>query len=348
MPTLNEVALETKTIIKWGAVGLTLLIIIFFLFKGGTIVKDIFYPAKPIPPTVGFGKLPTIEFPTGKYIKTYNYSLDTLTGEYPEFPDKIKVFQMVPSEGDLLALKKTQDKLAKVSFYSKPVKISKDVYKWNDGSKIMREISYNLLTSDFTLTSSYLSDSSVLGARNLPDSENAKTIAQSFLANMDSFPTDIDTTKTQAYLYAINGNQLVGSSSLSGSQIVQVHFFQSDVDKKKIYYSVPGGSMVYVSVASGDYGPQIVAVNFSHQYVSDKSETYPLKSAKEALNQLKSGGGYIALYNGNDEDISVKNISLGYYIGENKQDYLMPIIIFEGEDNFVAYVSAVKDGWLNN
>ncbi|MCL4386810.1 hypothetical protein M1307_00250, partial [Patescibacteria group bacterium] len=325
-----------------------LLIIVFFLFKGGTIIKNIFYPAKPTPPTVGFGKLPSIEFPTSKYIKTYNYSLDTLTGEYPEFPDKIKVFQMTPNEGDLLALKKTQDKLTRISFYSSPIKISKDVYKWNDGSKIMREITFNLLTSDFILTSSYLSDPSVLKALNLPDSENAKAIAQAFLDNMDSFPKDIDTTRTQAYLYAINGNQLVPSSSLSGSQVVQVHFFQSDVDKKKIYYSTPGESMIYLSVASGDYGPQIVTVNFSHQNISDKSETYPLKSAKEAWDQLKSGGGYIAQYNGTDENISVKNISLGYFVGEGKQGYLMPIIVFEGEDNFVAYISAVKDGWLNN
>ena len=63
---------------------------------------------------------------------------------------------------------------------------------------------------------------------------------------------------------------------------------------------------------------------------------------------MKSQKAYIASYYGGSSNVSIKNIFLGYYIGATKQNYLMPIVIFEGERGFFAYVSAVRDEWISN
>ena len=43
----------------------------------------------------------------------------------------------------------------------------------------------------------------------------------------------------------------------------------------------------------------------------------------------------------------IKKIYLAYYLSEQRQNYLMPIVIFEGNNNFYAYVQAVQDEWIN-
>lgn len=348
MPTLNEVAFETKSIFKWGAIGLACIFLLYLLVRGGFAIKDALYPTKPAPPTVAYGKLPPIQFPTSKNDGNYSYSIDTLTGILPNFSDRVKIFKMIPPEADLLALKNTQETVGKIGFISQPVKISKDIYQWGDNGKIARTLTYNLLTDDFSLTTSYLTDPNVLKANNLPNTDDAKDLSKSFLDNLGSFPNDIDTTKTKTSLLSISNGTLFQTTSLSSAQVIQVYFFQADIDKTPIYYPDPNTSTMTVAVAGGETLPQIVNANFFHQTVSDSSETYPLKTAQEAFDELKSGGGYIGAYDGNKKDISITNVFLAYYIGETEQNYLMPIIVFEGQDNFIAYVSAVKDEWLSN
>ncbi|MCL5432856.1 MAG: hypothetical protein M1524_01950, partial [Patescibacteria group bacterium] len=74
--------------------------------------------------------------------------------------------------------------------------------------------------------------------------------------------------------------------------------------------------------------------------------TYPIKTADESFSDLQRGDAYIVSYDGTDPNIKIKNVYLGYYLGDTEQDYLMPIVVFEGNDNFVAFISAIKNEWL--
>ena len=91
--------------------------------------------------------------------------------------------------------------------------------------------------------------------------------------------------------------------------------------------------------------PEVVEANFIHQIPSDEYSTYPIKTSNLAFEELKKNKAYIASSPQNGK-ISIKNITLGYYIGEKEQDYLVPIIVFEG-NGFEAFVSAVTDEWTN-
>ena len=70
----------------------------------------------------------------------------------------------------------------------------------------------------------------------------------------------------------------------------------------------------------------------------------------EAFSELQEGKAFIPSNsnNANISNISIRNVLLGYYMGENRQDYLLPIVVFEGDNNFIAYVSAVKDEWIGD
>ena len=348
MPTLNQAASETRVILKWGGVIFLILVVIFAVFKIGIALKQTFFPTPPAPPTVSFGKLPMITFPSNVSGKNFNYSLNTISGALPTFPDRIKVYKMTINPPDLLALKKAINNVSSVGFTNPELTISAKIYQWNSDDPLNRSLIMDIFSTDFALSSTFVSDPDVASAINLPNESTAINTAQSFLSAISSFPNDVDTTKTKALLFSINNNTLTTATSISNTQVIEVDFFQKDVDKLPIYYPKAVSSTMNVLVVGGKDQPEVAQVNFSHQTVSNQSATYPIKTAEEAYSLLKQGQGYVASYFGSDTDISIKNVFLAYYVGEKKQDYLFPIAIFEGDDGFFAYVPVVTDVWISN
>jgi hypothetical protein len=348
MPTLNQATSETRVALKWGGLILIVLLLILIVFRVGTALKQALFPTPPAPPTVSFGKLPSIAFPNNISDKNFNYSLDTVSGALPTFPDRIKVYKMIPIPPDLLALKKARNNVGSVGFTNPELPISAKVYQWNDNGPLNRSIIMDVFSTDFTLSSIFVSDPVVQSAINLPDEATAINTAQGFLSSMSSFPNDIDTAKTKTLLFSINNNTLTSATSFSNTQVIEVDFFQKDVDKLPIYYPKAVNSTMNVLVVGGKDQPQIAQVSFSRQAVSGQSATYPIKTALEAYDLLKQGRGYIASYFGKATDISIKNVFIAYYIGEKKQDYLFPIAVFQGDNGFFAYVPMVTDVWINN
>ncbi len=101
-------------------------------------------------------------------------------------------------------------------------------------------------------------------------------------------------------------------------------------------------------IVSGLSKPEIAQVDFSHQEISDENATYPIITSGQAFDALKNGQAHIASYEGEGKDISIKEVFIGYYLGDIRQDYLAPVIIFKGTDNFIAYVPAISSQWINN
>ncbi len=348
MLTLSQATAETRAALKWSGVIFLAIVLIFLIFKFGVFLQQTFFPTPPPPPTVSFGKLPSIIFPNNVSDKNFNYSLDTVTGTLPTFQDRVNVYKIVPVAPDLLALNKAISKVGAVGFTNPEVPVSAKVYQWNDNGPLNRSLTMDIFSDDFSLSSTFISDPIVQSAVNLSDETSAINTAQNFLSTMSSFPDDIDSAKTKTFLFSIKNNTLTTATSVSNSQVIEVDFFQKDVDKLPIYYPTAVGSTMNVLVVGGKDQSQVAQVNFSHQTVSDQSATYPIKTAQDAYNLLKQGKGYIASYFGSSTDISIKNVFLAYYVGDKKQDYLYPIAVFEGDNGFFAYVPIITDVWTSN
>ena len=347
MITLSEVSLETKAILKWGGITVGSILVIWILFQLGFFFKNAFFPTPAPPPTVTFGKLPQVNFTSQTEAVDLSYTIDTLTGNLPSLPDRIKVFKMEEPKANLLALNSVQKKMEENSFSSKAIPVSGNIYKWTDNSPIVRTISYDIFSSDFTLTSFYLQDQNIISGKNLPDVQGSIDIAKEFLKNYNILPLDLDLSKTKTALFSIKNYTIIPASSISNSQLVQIFFMQKDVEKTPIYYSVPDQSTMSLTVSGGDQLPQVIEAKFSHQSILNDFSTYPIKTAEQAFEDLKKGNGYIASYQGTKKNVSIQNISLGYYKENQRQQYLMPIVVFQGNDGFVAYVSAITDEWID-
>ena len=351
MFTLSDASDDTKKILKWLGIGLVILICLFLLIKALLFIKDVFYPTPPPKPTVAYGKLQPAFFPNNITDKKLTYSINTVTGLLPVFPNQIKVYVINPNEPDLLALTKMQDKFYSGGFAGAPVELSNQLYKWsNDPNRggIARTIEGNIVDSSFSINSNFTSDSDVLSAQGLPNETQAIELSSGFLQNMSFLSDDLDTTKTKTKLFAIQNGVLTSATSLSTSQIIEVDYYQKDVNKLPIFYEDATSSNIKMLVAGGYSNGQIVAGQYVHQEVGNNSSTYPIVTADEALLKLKAGKGFISSYFGTSSNISITNVFLAYYISSKPQDFAIPVYVFVGNDGFYSYVTAVKDEWISN
>lgn len=331
--TLSDITGETRAIFKWGAIFLAALIVIFLLMK----IKDTIFPAPPPPPTVGFGKLPSIEFPSSTN-KNLTYSTNTVTGTLPTFTLSEKVFKMQDVQPDLLSLQRAKEKAKSIDFEGNPAQVSENVYQWKDSKGQI--LTMNILDFDFNLSSNFLS-------KEIPSlrfgTDTAVKTAKEFLQRMELFYKDIDEAKTTTELFSIKNFRLIPASSLSSTQVVRVNFFQKDINGLSTYY--PSATTPLNLTVADLEDPKVIEGNFFYQNPSEVFSTYPLKTAEQAFDDLKKGNGYISVLP-QTANVYIKKVKLGYYVAEKKQKFLLPIIVFEG-DNFQAYVSAVTDEWVN-
>ncbi len=345
MPTLSKTTEKTKLILKWGGISLIIFFLSLIVLKFITIIKDSLTP--PPPPQASFGKLPPISFPNQSK-RNITYSIDTISGVLPNFSDRAKVYRINIAKPTFLALDEASEKVAKVGFASIGTLITEDVYQWVDQNIPQRRITMNIFSQDFTLTSPYLITPSLETLNNFSERENAIKLAESFLSSMSLLPNDIDMEKTKSNLYSIEQSTLNPTSDISNAKIVKVDFFQKNLDDIPIYYEKGLASTLNFLIGRQNNQLKVFEAHFFYKNVSENSSTYAIKSASEAYEDLKSGKAYIASIPQDTVEVNIRKILLGYYMGEGQQDFLMPVIVFEGDNDFIAYVSAVKDEWIGN
>lgn len=345
LPNLSKTKVEVKKLIAKVSILLAALILVFILIRILTNIKNAIFPDPSLLPQQAFGKLPAIPFPSNSENIQLTYSLDTITGLLPNLQKVVKVYKIIPVKPDLLALQRTQDKVVRVGFTRDGNPISKDSYQWVEQSPA-QTITVNIFSLDFTFLTPYLTAGNIETFSNSGELKMAIDKAQSFLESMSLFPKDIDKEKTKTTYYSIKDNTLFPATSISNTDIVRVDFFQKDIDDLPIYYEKILTSSINLLVGKEKKQLKIVEGHYSYKNISDESSTYAIKIAAQAFIELKQGKAYIAVRPQNN-NISIKNVSLRYYMGEERGDFLMPVIVFQG-DNFIAYVSAITDEWISN
>jgi hypothetical protein len=345
MFTLSQASYDTKEILKWGGLFIAGLVIVVVFIQMLLILKNTFFPTPPPKPTVAFGKLEPQLFPASVTDKKLTYSINTLTGALPTLSNQIKIFKIQTFTPDLLSLQNAKDKVDAAGFKSDPTQISGTNYEWTntDAAGLSQKINMNIVDNNFVLTSDFLTNQATLSG-DLPSQNDSIKTATDYLNQINTLPADIDTNKTQTSFFAIQNGMLVPTTSFANANAVRVDFFQKDVNGLPVVYAQPDLSNINVLV--GPNG-EIFQAQYFYQTPTSESATYPVKTSTQAYQDLQNGIVYIASYDGSSTTVSITDTFPAYYISNQAQDYLMPVIVFEGSDNFTAYVPAVTDEWIN-
>lgn len=349
MAHLAQVASEVRIGLKLLAASLFVVAILFIFFKGGEIAKNLFFPTPPAPPEEKFGKLPPVTFPT-QNPQDYEYRINTLTGGLPSFPEackpyknslycQMKVYKVKKREPSLVALKSARDKLQVIGYTENESRMSEEEYQWTNSEG--KTIRMNILTGNFKIFSNFLGESSGSLTGEAVRKEGAFELVERLLENLDLETEDLDQeTSTLTYLKLENGT-LIKAQSRNVANFARLDLFQKNLDNYKIYYPGLTESLMYFIIKDGNSLSSLVETSFSHFTAdSSNSSTYPIKTAEAAFEDLKQGNALVFANDKNVKLIDIIDVSLGYYMGGEDQQYFLPIVVFKGK-GFTAYVQAV-------
>ncbi|MCW1948937.1 MAG: hypothetical protein KIH89_000595 [Candidatus Shapirobacteria bacterium] len=337
--SLTQTAYTSRILIKFGSVGVMALILLWTI---ATTSYRIYRSRHPIyyAPTVKYGVLPKIVFPE-KERTTKNFTLELPNDTIPKFSDQSKVYIIYRPNTTFLALQEDTQTAKSFGFSDNPVEIKTGIYEFKD-TATNKTLTVNVLDGDFEITYPYASDQMLLTETSVPNKSNAIEIASNFLSRGDKLTDDLKNGEKNVSYWKIDSGTLKSVSSQSEANAIRVDFFRKDFDDFSLVSANFGQASVSVLISGSTVeAKKIIGVNFKDIDIDrESSSTYPLKTAEEAISDLKAGN-YWTAKDVSDTNVVIRKIYLAYYEPTTLTNYLQPIFVFEGDNNFVAYVPAV-------
>lgn len=346
--SLTDATRVGRAVVKYGGIALVVLIVGRVFLTSFIAFWKAKNPPPPPPPTVGFGQLPALNFPTQEVEDPVQYQLETPSGGVPKFGDRAKVLLMKRSTANLLADQRAKEIAATYDFVFAPETFGSETYRWRKSQPLNAQLEMNIFTHHFTLTTDYQSRPELLAQNNLPDDYQAVQSVKQFLDRADLLSDDIATASGEIVYLKSLGGELAPAVSYSDADFIQVDLNRVPVDGQDRVYGSEGYKGSIHAIVSGFFGgaDNVVELEYTYQPVDyQQVETYPLRSAQQAWKILQSGEGYIA--SGQDlETAVIRKVELGYYEATAEQEYLQPIYVFPGDNDFLGYVPALDPTYV--
>ena len=341
---LTTTAIRTRKLIRYT--------IYFFIFLfiarislniGGNIYTKLFPPGPP-PATLGFSRLSPIPFPErGTGLQGVEVRAETPSGGLPELPEQAKVFFMPPPTTTLFSLERARARAKGAGFTLFPTETTPTALRFNH-PQVPMTMEMDIVSGAFSVSYNLISDPSPLVAQ-APNAQLATNSARQFFASTDSLPKDLTGPVTQEFIKA-QGRQMVRALSLSEADFVRVNFFRAPasevptvtprLNEANVTALVSGSRETNRRIISADY--RYFPVDFS------RFETYPLKTAVRALEDLLAGKGYVInLGFSSPNQVVIRRVYLAYYDPDEPSEFYQPVVVFEGDGDFRAVVPAVTD-----
>lgn len=347
MTNLTRVAITARRAIRYTIFAIIFLIIGKFILDAGIAIYKKVFPAPPPPPTVKFGKLTTIPFPSGNQQPKLTYVLETPEGGLPtNIPTQAKVYFMPKANPSLLALDAAKQTALTLGFSGNPEAESESIYKFkNLNYPSMLEI--NIVTGTFSISYDLSSDRTPIENRP-PAGEVAASEFRSNLSEAGILPDDL-TGHTSYDFYKLKSGTLASALSLSEADVIKVNLFRKDYDNLPSMTANPNEANVWAIVSGSTVREQQVIAAEYHYYPVDETQyaTYPIITSAQAFSALQSNQAYIANagLNKDGDTLKIRRIYLAYYDPDVESDFYQPIYVFEGDNGFVAYYPAVTSDY---
>ncbi len=345
MLSLANTTEKLRSVLKIGAVIAIIFFVIYLFVSGGVLIKNIFFPDAPTAPQEAFGQLPEVLFEQ-KGSAAINYQINTISGELPTtLPNKMYVYKIAHQKPDLLALQNARSIVSAAGFEESEIKISDATYQWANPTT-GAVIKYDINARDFEIRSNFIANQNLLLSPIFPDEDRIKKNVTELLnllrVNMNGLSYNDQSLK----YYAFSGNNLVLVDNLFNAKTVRVNLYNNNIQNElgdfPFVYQNPELTTVTLLVSFPSSSRMIVLEGDSYNHaLLEESSDYPIKSAVEAFEDLKSGQGY--LFNPNSlNSIQITNVFLAYYLDKNTNEYAQPVFVFEGI-NAKAFIPAVKN-----
>ena len=348
MSRLGEVAIVARKAIKYGSIGLVVLMIGRIVLNASVAYWKKLPPPPPPPPDVKWGKLPKLIFPQ-KDQPTLKYILETRTGGLPSKMDtQFKVYFMPIRKPNLLAYDSSKAVANRLDFIEEPKKLSETDYRWDTAFPVASSLTMNVITGAFVMDRKWQDDPTYATPNLIYSDAKAVDRTKNILSRLELLPEDVkDGDFTRSYLRAENG-QLVSAPSGSQAHFIRVNLYRTPVEEVEVVNPRSDKGLISAILAmQREDDKQFIYLDYSYFPVDlENSAVYPLITPAEAWQRMQTGAGFIANIKPGVESTTVREVYLGYYDSDIPQQFLQPVYVFEGDEEFIGYVPAIADAWV--
>lgn len=344
MASLTKVSIISRKIIRYGIYFVILAVVARYSVQIGVEIYQRYNPEPPPPPTVGFGKLTELPFPEQEFPEDLTFTLETPEGGLPQLipeGESVPVYFMPKLTTRLGVEDEANRKASALGFGSSGEPLTEsisNIYIYRRGGQ-PQTLLINIITGIFSVSYDLNSDRSILDG--IPPAEGAavENVKNFLRGNLDP---DISQGRSVVRYYRIEGSELIEAESLSEADVSKVNLFRRNYSEFELPSYTPEAiqANVWFNVASGGR-----IVNGEYHYYGidqDQSETYPIISAEEAFNRLRDGNAFIAnIDEDSGNEIVIRRVFLAYYDAGQYTEFYQPIVVFQGDNDFYAYVPAV-------
>jgi hypothetical protein len=351
MTSLTQIAITSRKVIRYTVFFIVFLTIGRILLNSGASIYLKLFPPAPPPPTVKFGKLGKIPFPsTSGPVPKLNFTLETATGSLPtNIPTQAKVYFMPKVSSNLLSFDTAKTEAEALGFNDpNPVQESDSLYKFKDPN-YPSTMEINIITGAFSISYDLTADRTPIDNRP-PVAEVAASEFNAALSSANILPGDLTGPMVPGYLKLTDG-RLQDVLSLSEADVVKVNLFRKSYDNLPCMTANPNQSNVWAIISGGQVkDQQIIAAQYDYYPVDETQySTYPIITPAQAFSELQAGDAYIASmgqYKDGDS-LKIRNIYLAYFDPDTSADFYQPIYVFDsGEtdptNSFIGYIPAVS------
>lgn len=346
MATLTETANIARKVFKFGGIGILLFIILQWGISTGIRA---YIKANPpyVAPTMRYGKIPKIVFPE-KQFTAKKLNLELPNDAFPKMSDQAKVFVVYRPLSSLLALDEDTKTAKSLGFNDQGVEIKTGLYQWeNKLSQLVLTI--NVLDGSFEMKYPFENDQLVQNPLNMPTKSQAIQTAVSFLTAAGKMTPDLTEGEKKTSFWKLGFGGLKAATSESDANIIRVDMFRKETDDGiKILPDDPNKASVSILISGSEVeSKKIALVNYRFAPIDRQSfSTYPIITPQQAWAQFQSGKYWPAVESAGSET-TIRKIYLAYFEPATLTNYMQPIYVAEGDNNFVAYLPALDEEVLS-
>jgi len=351
--TLTEISYYSRKALPFIIIFFLVLFILFYGVKLLLITIN-----KPIEDKAQlhtiFNKIDRLNVSDSTPSANLNFVLDTIEGEPVTSTKSAEVF-FLPASVSKFGYRQRIYLMAKALGFNTETVTHKLDGKIATFSNNYEELSIDITNFNFNYEYKYSkapkSETSLFLDTYIPSNNEIISKAVELLKSVNRYPEELSQGRTNIIYHKFNfvDNKLKTVKDPKEANVVEVDFYRPDINGLPVISPKYFTSRNYVIMVfyEKDYRILKAEINFFEKS-NDQIGIYPVKTGNQAYEDLKSGKGSIVSGLKEEKDIILKKMFMGYYDPGIYQQYMQPIYVFLGDDDFVVYVSAIEDSWYNN
>lgn len=280
----------------------------------------------------------------------YNYTLDTIEGQPITATQSAKIYYLPPTNPRFGYKEKVYLMAKTLGFDTEVIKhkLVDKIYLFSDD---IQSLKVDITNFNFNYEYKLSSGSSLFENTIIPPKNQIEEKATEFFRTIGRYPEELAQGKTNIIYHHYNSleNKLFVTERTQDANVVEVDYYRPDIEDYPVIPPKYFNSQNYVIMVFNQDSYKIIKaeINFFEKS-NEQIGLYPVKMGDEAWKELKSGKGMVFYNKPENKDILIKKMLYGYLDPKEYQDYLQPVYVFLGDNDFIGYVPAIKEQYFSN